>query len=53
MSDLIPVLVINGEQISEIKYPRFLIPLIFNIVNTKIKNDIILEEHSFVRVKHG
>lgn len=53
MSDLIPTVVVKGKQISELKYPRFLMPLVFMFVNSDIENDIDLEEHRFVRVKRG
>lgn len=53
MSDLIPSLVVKGKEISELKYPRFLMPLIFRIVNSEVINDVDLEKHKFVRVKNG
>lgn len=48
MSNLIPSVVIVNNFISELKYPREFMPMVFRYVNYKIQNNLTLE-HKFVR----
>jgi hypothetical protein len=52
-SNLIPSLVVYKDKISEIKYSRDLIPVLFSLINYTIINDL-KAEYKFVRgVKNG
>jgi hypothetical protein len=48
MSNLIPSIIVKNDFISEIRYPREFMPLVFIKINYKVINDLT-KEHKFVR----
>lgn len=52
MSDLIPSVVIQGDKIEQVYYPRSIVPRLYLIMNDKVENNFTMEE-GYIRDKRG